>query len=64
VYLTGYGFPAWRGGPMYYAESLGLPKVVEAMRRFAAAAGADAAFWQPAPLLAQCAAGGRRFDGR
>jgi 3-hydroxyacyl-CoA dehydrogenase len=64
VYLTGYGFPAWRGGPMYYAESLGLPKVVEAMRRFAALPGADAAFWQPAPLLAQCAAGGRRFDGR
>ncbi len=49
---------------MYYAESLGLPKVVEAMRRFAALPGADAAFWQPAPLLAQCAAGGRRFDGR
>jgi 3-hydroxyacyl-CoA dehydrogenase len=64
VYLTGYGFPAWRGGPMFYAESFGLPKVVEAMRRFAALPGADAAFWQPAPLLAQCAASGRRFDAR
>jgi len=64
VYLTGYGFPAWRGGPMYFAESFGLAKVVEAIRRFAALPGADAAFWQPAPLLAQCAASGRRFDAR
>jgi 3-hydroxyacyl-CoA dehydrogenase len=64
VYLTGYGFPAWRGGPMFYAESFGLPKVVEAMLRFAALPGADARFWQPAPLLVQCAAVGRRFDAR
>jgi 3-hydroxyacyl-CoA dehydrogenase len=64
VYLTGYGFPAWRGGPMFHAESVGLPKVVEAMQRFAALPGADAAFWRPAPLLAQCAASGRRFDAR
>ncbi len=64
VYLTGYGFPAWRGGPMYFAESFGLAKVVEAMRRFAALPGADAAFWEPAALLAQCAASGRRFDAR
>jgi 3-hydroxyacyl-CoA dehydrogenase len=64
VYLTGYGFPAWRGGPMYHAESFGLPKVVEAMQRFAALPGADAAFWQSAPLLAQCAASGRRLDAR
>jgi 3-hydroxyacyl-CoA dehydrogenase len=64
VYLTGYGFPAWRGGPMYYAESVGLHRVVEAMRQFAALPGADAAFWQPAPLLAERAASGRRFDAR
>ena len=64
VYLTGYGFPAWRGGPMFYAESFGLPKVVEAMLRFAALPGGDVRFWQPAPLLAQCAAVGRRFDAR
>jgi 3-hydroxyacyl-CoA dehydrogenase len=63
VYLTGYGFPAWRGGPMYHAEiGVGLRQVVEAMQRFAALPGADAAFWQPAPLLAERAAGGRRFD--
>jgi len=49
---------------MHHAESVGLSAVVEAMQRFAALPGADAAFWQPAPLLAQCAAGGRRFDAR
>jgi 3-hydroxyacyl-CoA dehydrogenase len=64
VYLTGYGFPAWRGGPMHYAETVGLRNVVEAMKRFAALPGADAAFWQPAPLLAERAASGRRFDAR
>jgi 3-hydroxyacyl-CoA dehydrogenase len=64
VYLTGYGFPAWRGGPMYYAESVGLRHVVEAMQRFAALPGADAAFWEPAPLLVHCAGSGRRFDAR
>ena len=62
VYLTGYGFPAWRGGPMYYAESLGLRQVVETMLRFAAAPGGDSAFWQPAPLLVERAASGKRLD--
>jgi 3-hydroxyacyl-CoA dehydrogenase len=64
VYLTGYGFPAWRGGPMYYAESIGLRNVAEAMQRFAALPNADAAFWQPSPLLAERAASGKRFDAR
>ena len=64
VYLTGYGFPAWRGGPMYFAESAGLRNVVQAMQRFAALPGADAVFWQPAPLLAERAASGRRLDAR
>ena len=65
VYLTGYGFPAWRGGPMYHAEiGVGLRQVVEAMQRFAALPGADAAFWQPAPLLADRAASGRSLDAR
>ena len=64
VYLTGYGFPAWRGGPMYYAETVGLRRVVEAMRGFAALPGADAAFWEPAPLLAERAAAGKGFDAR
>ena len=63
VYLTGYGFPAWRGGPMHYAESVGLRNVFETMQRYAAQPNADEVFWQPAPLLAARAASGRRFDG-
>jgi 3-hydroxyacyl-CoA dehydrogenase len=51
VYITGYGFPRWRGGPMYYAEQVGLDRVVARMREFGAAAGADPDFWRPAPLL-------------
>ena len=62
VYLTGYGFPPWRGGPMYYADTVGLYNVVRAIERFAAAGGGDAAFWRPAPLLAKLAAEGRRFS--
>jgi 3-hydroxyacyl-CoA dehydrogenase len=60
VYLNGYGFPAWRGGPMLYADTVGLPSVVRALRRFAAEPGADA-WWQPAPLLLKLAEEGRGF---
>ena len=63
VYLTGYGFPRQRGGPMFYADTLGLYNVVRAMRRIAAMPRADVAFWQPAPLLARLAAEGRTFNG-
>jgi 3-hydroxyacyl-CoA dehydrogenase len=61
VYITGYGFPLWRGGPMLYADSLGLFNVVQAMKRFALNPMDDAAFWQPAPLLARLAAEGKTF---
>ncbi|MFT3816375.1 MAG: 3-hydroxyacyl-CoA dehydrogenase NAD-binding domain-containing protein [Rubrivivax sp.] len=61
VYLNGYGFPQHRGGPMLYADTVGLPGVVRALRRFAAEPGADAS-WQPAPLLVQLAADGRTFN--
>ena len=61
VYLTGYGFPLWRGGPMCYADRQGLYNVVRAMRKFAANPLDDAAFWQPAPLLAKLAAEGKSF---
>ena len=61
VYLNGYGFPAHRGGPMLYADTIGLPNVVRALRRFAADPGADAS-WQPAPLLLQLAAAGNTFN--
>jgi 3-hydroxyacyl-CoA dehydrogenase len=63
VYLTGYGFPLARGGPMFYADTVGLPKVVESMKRFAANPHGDPAFWEPAPLLAKLAARGLTFNG-
>ncbi|SFN10778.1 3-hydroxyacyl-CoA dehydrogenase NAD-binding domain-containing protein [Variovorax sp. OV329] len=62
VYLTGYGFPIWRGGPMHYASQVGLYNVAATMRRFALNPRDDAAFWQPAPLLARLAAEGKSFS--
>ena len=62
VYLAGYGFPAWRGGPMFYADTVGLYMVARRMRQFAAQPGADADFWQPAPLLAERASQGKSFN--
>jgi 3-hydroxyacyl-CoA dehydrogenase len=61
VYLTGYGFPLHRGGPMCYADQVGLFNVVQAMKKFAANPHDDASFWQPAPLLARLAAEGKSF---
>jgi 3-hydroxyacyl-CoA dehydrogenase len=61
VYLTGYGFPLFRGGPMCYADSQGLFNVVQTMKKFAANPHDDAGFWTPAPLLARLAAEGRSF---
>ena len=61
VYLNGYGFPLHRGGPMLYADIVGLPNVVRTLRRFAAEPGADAS-WQPAPLLVKLAEDGRTFN--
>ncbi|HMX11896.1 MAG TPA: 3-hydroxyacyl-CoA dehydrogenase family protein, partial [Burkholderiaceae bacterium] len=62
VYLTGYGFPLHRGGPMCYADTQGLFNVVQSMRRFAKNPLDDAEFWQPAPLLAKLAADGKTFS--
>jgi 3-hydroxyacyl-CoA dehydrogenase len=62
VYLTGYGFPIFRGGPMLYADQVGLFNVAEAMKRFAKNPHDDAAFWQPAPLLARLVADGKTFN--
>ena len=62
VYLTGYGFPIFRGGPMLYADQVGLFNVVEAMKRFAKNPRDDGAFWQPAPLLARLVAEGKTFN--
>nr|WP_315479134.1 3-hydroxyacyl-CoA dehydrogenase NAD-binding domain-containing protein [uncultured Rhodoferax sp.] len=62
VYIFGYGFPAHRGGPMNYADEVGLFNVVQAMNRFAQNPLDDAKFWQPAPLLAKLAAEGKTFN--
>ncbi len=62
VYITGYGFPIFRGGPMLYADQIGLFNVVQAMHRFAANPLDDAEFWKPAPLLARLAAEGKTFN--
>ena len=53
IYLTGYGFPAYRGGPMFYAGTVGLDKILERVRAFE---------WQPAGLLEQLAAEGKTFE--
>jgi len=60
VYLTGYGFPPYRGGPMFYADGVGLAKVLDAMRGFQK--GYQGAQWKPAPLLVRLAEAGKRFN--
>jgi 3-hydroxyacyl-CoA dehydrogenase len=62
VYLTGYGFPPFRGGPMFYADAVGLYRAVRSMKRFAANPLGDPDFWKPAPLLARLAAEGKSFN--
>ncbi len=62
VYLSGYGFPLYRGGPMCYADTQGLFSVVQAMKRFAKNPQGDPDFWTPAPLLAKLAAAGKTFN--
>jgi 3-hydroxyacyl-CoA dehydrogenase len=63
VYLAGYGFPLICGGPMFYADRLGLATIVRAMRRFAANPASDPGFWTPAALLARLAIEGKTFNG-
>jgi 3-hydroxyacyl-CoA dehydrogenase len=48
IYLNGYGFPEHRGGPMWYADTIGLKKVYERIREFQQRLGN---WWEPAPLL-------------
>ncbi|AZS80196.1 3-hydroxyacyl-CoA dehydrogenase [Achromobacter spanius] len=58
IYVNGYGFPAYRGGPLFYADEQGLPAVLATIRRFHEAHGE---LWQPAPLLERLVAEGKRF---
>jgi 3-hydroxyacyl-CoA dehydrogenase len=60
VYLTGYGFPLYRGGPMFYADTVGLPKVLAAIEQYARGYHGEA--WTPAPLLQRLAAEGKGFN--
>jgi 3-hydroxyacyl-CoA dehydrogenase len=62
VYLNGYGFPPWRGGPMFYADQVGLSEVARSLRAIAGQPRADKAFWTPAPLLARLAQEGKTFS--
>jgi 3-hydroxyacyl-CoA dehydrogenase len=58
IYINGYGYPAWRGGPMWYADTVGLKKVYDRVRRFHEEHGE---LWKPAPLLKRLAEEGRTF---
>jgi 3-hydroxyacyl-CoA dehydrogenase len=58
VYVTGYGFPPWRGGPMYCADTIGLDRIYADVQRFHAEHGY---WWQPAPLLEKLARTGKTF---
>ncbi|MGV3656136.1 MAG: 3-hydroxyacyl-CoA dehydrogenase family protein, partial [Noviherbaspirillum sp.] len=60
VYLTGYGFPLHRGGPMFYADTVGLYNVLRAVENFAQGRHGEA--WQPAPLLVRLAGEGKTFN--
>jgi 3-hydroxyacyl-CoA dehydrogenase len=59
VWIYGYGFPVYRGGPMFWADQVGLPAIRDAVLRYRESVGAE--YWQPAPLLEKLAAGGRGF---
>jgi 3-hydroxyacyl-CoA dehydrogenase len=59
VYLNGYGFPAWRGGPMFHADTVGLTNVLARVEEFRERHGED--LWTPAPLLRRLAETGRTF---
>ena len=57
--LYGYGFPRYRGGPMKYADQIGLPHILADIRRYAEE---DPLFWQPSPLLVELVERGANFD--
>ncbi|MDG1942738.1 MAG: 3-hydroxyacyl-CoA dehydrogenase NAD-binding domain-containing protein [Halioglobus sp.] len=60
VYVYGYGWPVYRGGPMHYANTIGLDQVVEKLRRYQAQTGE--AFWEPSLLLLDLAEKGQGFS--
>jgi 3-hydroxyacyl-CoA dehydrogenase len=58
IYVNGYGFPAYRGGPMWYADTVGLANVLERVRQLERQHGD---LWSPAPLLTRLAKAGKTF---
>ncbi len=58
IYINGYGYPAWRGGPMWYADTVGLKKVYDRVVQFHEEHGE---LWEPAPLLKRLAEEGKTF---
>jgi len=58
IYINGYGFPAYRGGPMWYADTVGLKRVYDRITEFQRSHGE---LWEPAPLLKKLAAEGHTF---
>ena len=61
VYIYGYGFPVYRGGPMNYANQVGLFNVAQMMKKFQQNPLDDAKFWEPAPLIKKLVAEGKSF---
>lgn len=59
IYVAGYGFPIFRGGPMFYADTVGLPEVLATIERFHEVHGE---LWTPAPLLKELVSSGRKFS--
>ncbi len=59
IWVNGYGFPRTRGGPMFYADQVGLPKVLDIVRKHQRVHGSQ--YWAPAPLLEDLASTGDSF---
>jgi 3-hydroxyacyl-CoA dehydrogenase len=60
IYCYGFGYPRHHGGPMFYADTVGLPAVLAKVKEYRARFGD---YWQPAPLLERMVAEGRSFYG-
>jgi len=62
VWTAGYGFPAWRGGPLFMADEIGLDRIVARLDHYAATFGNDQGYWTVSPLLRNLASTGRRLS--
>jgi 3-hydroxyacyl-CoA dehydrogenase len=62
VWIYGYGFPVYRGGPMYYADQIGLKPIYDAVLKYQREVGSE--YWKPAPLLEKLAKEGKGFYGK